>query len=222
VCRQHRSSSAEGYVCPECWLKVQFVTEPFCERCGLPYDGEITGPFECSKCREMELHFRSARSAVIANPFLLEIIHRYKYSHALWFEPFLVDLLLRQAKPVLEKDQWDFIVPVPLHPLKKRQREFNQAERLAAHLGRATQIAMNPNLLERIEFTRSQTRLTRPQRSTNMRNAFAMKNRRKLHGEKIILLDDVLTTGARTSACARILQKAGAGEICVWTIARGQ
>ena len=169
----------------------------------------------------MELHFSSARSAVVARGLVLDVIHRYKYSRALWFEPFLADLLIRQAKPVLANEKWDLIVPVPLHALKKREREFNQAERLATHLSRATSIPMGSDILERVEFTRTQTKLTRTQRAANVRHAFRLRKTAHLDGQRIILLDDVLTTGATTSACARVLQMAGAGDVCVWTVARG-
>lgn len=221
ICNAQRAIPDEGYVCADCWTDVRFIKPPFCERCGLPYEGEITNTFECTNCREMELHFSSARSAVVARGLVLDVIHRYKYSRALWFEPFLADLLIRQAKPVLEKTKWDFIVPVPLHRLKKREREFNQAERLANCLSRATKIPVNANLLERVENTRTQTLLTRPLRAANVRSAFRLRKKQRLDGKRIILLDDVLTTGATTSACAKVLQKAGAGEICVWTVARG-
>src|SRR5438552_1244346 len=83
-----------------------------------------------TNCRDTELHFSSARSAVIANEVALDVIHRYKYSRALWFEPFLADLLIRAAAAELTHAKWDAIVPVPLHPTKERDREFNQAERL--------------------------------------------------------------------------------------------
>ena len=221
ICGAQRASPGDGYVCSDCWMDVRFIKPPFCERCGLPYEGEITSAFECSNCREMDLHFSSARSAVVARGLVLDVIHRYKYSRALWFEPFLGDLLIQQARPALEKEKWDLIVPVPLHRLKKREREFNQAERLAEQLSRATKIPVNANLLERVEFTRTQTLLTRPQRAANVRNAFRLRRAKKMHGEKIILIDDVLTTGATTSACAKVLRKAGASDICVWTVARG-
>ena len=221
ICNEQRATQGEGYVCADCWTDVRFIKPPFCERCGLPYEGEITHVFECTNCREMELHFRSARSAVAARGLVLDVIHRYKYLRALWFEPFLADLLIREAKPILEKEKWDLIVPVPLHRLKKREREFNQAERLADQLARAINIPVNGNLLDRVEFTRTQTLLSRPQRMANVRSAFRMRHGEQLQGEKIVLLDDVLTTGATTSACAKALQKAGAGEICVWTVARG-
>lgn len=223
ICRENRVENEEGFVCSTCWTGkngVRYVVPPFCERCGLPFEGDITTQFECSNCSEMELHFTSARSAVITTPLLMDVIHRYKYKREIWFEKFLGQLLVSQAAPVLQEKRWDFIVPVPLHRKKRREREFNQAERLAKYLSKATKVPVNKKLLQRVEFTRTQTQLTRSERTDNVRRAFAMAEVKKLNGEKIILLDDVLTTGATTSACARILRESGAGEVCVWTVAR--
>jgi ComF family protein len=221
ICEAERATAKSGFVCSRCWLQVRFIRPPFCGRCGLPFEGDITTAFECSNCREMELYFSSARSAVVAKTIVLEIIHRFKYQRQLWFEPFLADLLLREALPVLRGQKWDFIAPVPLHSVKEREREFNQAGLLARHLSIATKIPLNNHLLRRVSPTMTQTRLTRQQRSENMRGAFAVRNGVKLDGEKIILLDDVFTTGATTSACAKALKAAGAGDVCVWTVARG-
>jgi competence protein ComFC len=221
ICTAERAGAAEGFVGPNCWQKVHFIKPPFCERCGLPFEGELTTPFECSNCRDMHLHFRSARSAVAASGPVLEAIHRYKYQRALWFEPFLADLLIRAAQPELRNEKWDWIVPVPLHPTKKREREFNQAERLARPLSRATGIPVNDRLIRRVKPTRTQTLLTRQERATNVRAAFAPRGRPRLDGRRVVLLDDVFTTGATTSACAKVLRSAGAGEVCVWTVARG-
>jgi ComF family protein len=169
----------------------------------------------------MELHFTSARSAVVAHNIVREAVHRYKYQRALWFEPFLADLFLREAVPALRGQDWDFIVPVPLHSVKQREREFNQAERLAAHLNAATQIPLNLKLLWRVRSTATQTLLTRQQRAANMRGAFALRPGVGLNGERVVLVDDVFTTGATTNACAQVLRAAGAGDVCVWTVARG-
>jgi ComF family protein len=169
----------------------------------------------------MKLHFSSARSAVVACTVALEVIHRFKYSRALWFENFLVDLLVRAAAPALRGQPWDFIVPVPLHPLKLREREFNQAEILARRLGAATAMPMNAKILRRVRPTATQTVLTRGQRAANMKSAFAVRPGVRLAGKRLVIVDDVFTTGATTSACARALRMAGAADVCVWTIARG-
>ena len=144
---------------------------PFCERCGLPYEGEITTSFVCANCG-MELHFSSARSAVTAKSVTLEVIHRFKYQRALWFEPFLVDLLVRAALPVLQNEKWDLVVPVPLHPTKEREREFNQAGRIAAGLARALKLPVRTDIVRRTLPTRTQTQLTKVQRAENVRRAF--------------------------------------------------
>ncbi len=221
VCRAEHATAGDGFVGAHCRSQVRFIEPPFCERCGLPYPGDFTAPFECANCREMELHFSSARSAVAAHNVVREVVHRYKYQRALWFEPFLTDLFLRKAVPALRRPDWDCIVPVPLHALKQREREFNQAERLAAHLSVASGIPLNSKWLRRTRLTATQTLLTRQQRAVNMRGAFAVRPGVRLDGERVILVDDVFTTGATTSACAGVLQAAGAGDVCVWTAARG-
>lgn len=224
ICGERRATRDEGYVCSDCWRRpegVRFIKPPFCDTCGLPYQGDITHEFDCSNCRDMELHFARARAAVVARGLVLDVIHRYKYQRALWFEAFLADLLIRAAKPDLAASPTDLIIPVPLHPLKRKEREFNQADRLAAALGAATGIPVEKRIVKRVLPTQTQTLLSREQRARNMRNAFAVEKPRPLVGKRIVLVDDVLTTGATTSACARALRKAGAKDVIVWTVARG-
>jgi competence protein ComFC len=221
LCEQARATAAEGFVCSGCREGVRFIEPPLCERCGRPFEGDITTRFECANCREMEWDFDWARSAVVARDPVLEVIHRYKYKRALWFEPFLAGLLIQAAGPVLEGQRPDMLVPVPLYPAKKREREFNQAERLAERLGAATQISVHKRLLRRVLPTRTQTHLSREERLANVRSAFALRDGQQLNGERIVLVDDVFTTGATTGACARVLQAGGAGQVCVWTVARG-
>jgi ComF family protein len=222
-CDVERATAAEGYVCTRCWSRpggLQFIVPPFCSRCGLPFEGDITTVFECSNCREVEWHIEHARAAVAAKGLVREVIHRYKYQRALWFEPFLADLLIRQARMQLPSSEWDLIVPVPLHAVKQREREFNQAERLARRLSQATGISVNARLLRRVLPTRTQTQLSRTERAANVRRAFRFTGE-PLHGERVVIVDDVLTTGATTNACAGLLREHGAAKVCVWTVARG-
>jgi ComF family protein len=221
ICAAQPASPSDGFVCRHCRDKIPWIEPPFCSRCGLPFEGQITATFECSNCREMELHFRSARSAATARGVVLEAVHRYKYHRALWFEPFLAGLLVGRAAPELSGANWDWLVPVPLHPLKEREREFNQAERLAARLSDSTRIPLNAHLLKRIKPTETQTLLSRKDRAANVRSAFCLRREQRLDAKRIVLVDDVFTTGATTSACARVLRRAGAAEVCVWTVARG-
>ena len=221
LCHERRAKAREGFVCSQCWSHVRFIRAPFCERCGLPFEGDLTTNFVCTNCHDLELYFTSARSAVVAKTVVLEAIHHFKYSNALWFENFLANLLVREAAPMLAQAKWDYIVPVPLHPVKLREREFNQAALLAAHLAHATKIPLNEKFLQRVHPTSTQTLLTREERAANMKNAFAVRRGTKLDGKRIVLVDDVFTTGATTNACAQALQVAGATAVCVWTVARG-
>lgn len=223
VCRASRVAADEGYVCDACRCRpngVRFIQPPFCERCGLPVEGAVTTTYECANCRDLQLDFSRARAAVVATGLVMEVIHRYKYQRALWFEPFLTGLLCRKAAPEIA-GEFDAIVPVPLHPLKAREREFNQAERLAVRLGRAAGLPVLRRAVQRVRFTATQTAFKRGERQRNMRGAFKAPAGAGLEGRRLVVVDDVLTTGATTSACARALRQAGAAEVCVWTVARG-
>lgn len=224
LCGSRRATAREGYVCIACRSRpgaIRWIEPPICDRCGLPFEGEITTTFECSNCKNLRLAFCRARAAVVFDGIVLEVIHRYKYNGHLWFEPFLAGLLIEKAAPSLSSNEWDMIVPVPLHPLKLREREFNQAERLGRHLSRATGIPLNADVLKRVKETRTQTALSRAKRTQNVRGAFQVKPEVCLDGKRVVLVDDVLTTGATTGECAAALKRAGAREVCVWTVARG-
>lgn len=224
VCRQHPAIPERGYVCDTCSTGpqgVKWIRPPFCDRCGLPYQGQINTDFRCSNCAELSLSFSQARAAVVATELVLEVIHQYKYNRSLWFEPFLADLLVDAAAGQVSPDDWDLIVPVPLHPVREREREFNQAERLADHLSRATRVPLNARLAKRVECTQTQTMLTREERAKNVKGAFFVRNWGPLEKKRVVVVDDVLTTGSTTSACSRALLDAGAAKVSVWTLARG-
>jgi competence protein ComFC len=221
LCGAGRAGPAQGFVCEKCQNTVRWIVPPFCSRCGLAFQGDISVPFECSNCRDRDFAFVRARSAALARDVVLEAIHRYKYQRALFLEPFLAGLLLAKAVPELRSEPWDVIAPVPLHPAKEREREFNQAGRLAKRLSAATGIPLETGLLRRVLPTQTQTRLTREERLKNVSGAFALRRGATAAGKRVVVVDDVFTTGATTNACAERLVHAGAAAVCVWTVARG-
>jgi competence protein ComFC len=220
LCAMCRATPEQGYVCGECRDLVEPIEEPFCSRCGLPFQGAITHEFQCFNCAGVELHFDWARSAAVARGPVLEAIHRYKYNRQMWFEVFLAELLIARAFPSLRQDQWDAILPVPLHRSKRREREFNQAEHLADRLSKASGIPLWSQALQRIRPTESQARLPSARRIENVRGAFAVRPDHAIRSSRLVLVDDVFTTGCTTNECARALRSAGAATIGVWTVVR--
>lgn len=221
ICDGERATPAQGFVCDRCRATVRLVELPLCESCGRPYQGQISGPFVCTHCLETQPSYTFARSAAVAKGAVLEAIHRYKYNRELYLEPFLAGLLVNAAVGSLTRKNWDALVPVPLHWRKEWQREFNQAARLGKPLAKATGIPLNTKLLQRKAHTRTQTKLTREERFKNVRGAFQMRRGASVRGLRIVVIDDVFTTGATTNACAETLLGAGAASVCVWTVARG-
>ena len=221
LCLQSRATIEEGLVCAGCHQQVRPVVAPFCHRCGLPFEGEVTAEFVCANCQDLAFDFVSARAAVVSQGMLRDVILRYKYQRHMWFEPFLAGCLVRRAVPELAPLKPSLVVPVPLHPVKEREREFNQAARLAAPLAAALGIPLNARLLQRVSYTVTQTRLSRTARAQNMHGVFAVQPGVSLAGQGVVLVDDVFTTGATTNACARVLRAAGASQVWVWTVARG-
>jgi ComF family protein len=224
ICGERKAGPIESYICQHCRSHprgIKKVRPPICKICGLWYEGEITVDFTCRNCFGLDLEFASARSATQYAGLVKEVIHRFKYGRNEWFEPFLAELLIEAALPELRFEPVDLIVPIPLHPRKRRKRGFNQSERLAARLSEAAHIPHNAKLVERIRDTNSQAGLDRDDRIENVKNAFKYVGAERLKGERLLLIDDVLTTGLTASACAKELRKHGAGEVRVWTVARG-
>ena len=221
LCEEEEANCGDGYVCQTCQSRVRWIHGPRCRRCGLPFEAGTEMSFECSNCRDLSLCFQQAQSVLAATGVCLELIHRYKYQRALWFEPLLAGWLCSVAGPVLAGQTWDAIVPVPLHPLKEREREFNQSHRLAMHLSRATGIPVFSNWIQRHQPTHTQTTLGRKERNENVRRAFVAGIAIPSSIKKVVILDDVLTTGATASACGQVLMQGGVEEVSVWTLARG-
>jgi competence protein ComFC len=196
------------------------VAPPRCETCSRPYRGALES-FVCSNCRGKAFHFRHAVAVMQSRGVVRELIHRFKDGGETWLAGLLGELLkqgLRDAR--LMGKPFDAVVPVPLHPLRRREREFNQAEVLARELAR-DQGWEFCDALQRIRYTVTQTHFDRRRRMRNLRDAFRVHPNAAVEGKRVLLVDDVLTTGSTLDECARMLLGAGAEAISALTVARG-
>jgi ComF family protein len=162
-----------------------------------------------------------ARSAVRYEGTPGLAIRSLKYQLAVWLAPDLAQLLTAGWRTHYENLTFDGICGVPLHPLKQRNRGFNQAELLGEKLVREAAIPLWRGVLRRVKDSQSQTHLTAEQRTSNVAGVFEVARPRRVVGKRLLLVDDVMTTGATVNECARVLKNAGAESVHVLTVARG-
>jgi ComF family protein len=211
---------AGEYLCDGCEAKVIRILPPFCETCSEPFEGSITSAFTCANCAHRTMYFDAAVAAYRGRGIVREVIHEFKYGRHIH----LRHLVARWLAAALDDERvrdvfFDLIVPVPLHPARQRERGFNQASLLAELLATQTSIPSKP-VLERIRYTTTQTALDRSERMENLHNAFRLRKNADVRGLRVLLIDDVLTTGSTLSECARVLKRAGAKSVRAATAAR--
>ncbi len=221
VCAESSASPQDGFICENCLQGISRIKFPYCNCCGLPFEGDLDHAFQCPNCHEVRLYFETARSACVANSLMLDLLHRYKYGHARWLEPLFERLLGEAVSNQIAADEYDLVIPLPLHPVRKRERGFNQSGVLARNLAKRIQLPCVEDAVKRVAHTQSQTMLTRKERAANVAQAFEVVDGKRIKNRRVLLIDDVLTTGATASECARVCLQAGCDTVNVWTLARG-
>jgi ComF family protein len=197
------------------------VSEPHCRACGHPFWGEAGADQVCPHCCELLPVFRKGKTAALMQGPARTLIHELKYKRGLYVIPDLKRIAER-APGYLEFLSGACLVPVPLHPMRRIRRGFNQSLLLIRELSRDLPDTTVADLLVRRRNTQTQTRLRRSERQKNMAGAFGMKKQVPLDpAKRYLLFDDVFTTGATLNACAKALRQAGAKEIDIATLCHG-
>ncbi len=209
-----------GALCGPCWEGMQFLTPPMCGQCGFPFELEPHGHSLCGACLARAPAYDRARAVMAYDAGSRDLLLAFKHADRTEAAPALAKWLARAGAELLEDA--DIIAPVPLHRWRLFQRRYNQAALLAHALGRGREVPVLPQLLRRIRNTPSQGRLSASGRRRNVAGVFKVAPRflERVAGKRVLLVDDVLTTGATVEACARVLKRAGASGVDVLTAAR--
>jgi ComF family protein len=218
LCASCREPVGGEGLCAACWSKLAFITPPYCERLGIPFPYD-PGPGVLS----MEAiadppAYRRARAAVRFDEVARALVHGLKYGDRLDLAPMMGRWMAAAGRALTAEA--DAIVPVPLHWRRQWTRRFNQSALLAEAIAKASGVPVADSALKRVKATPQQVGLSQSARALNVQGAFAVSSKAAVEGRRLILVDDVVTTGATVDACARALLRARAAHVDVLAFAR--
>lgn len=215
------AASGEAHtLCARCWSGIRFIERPYCERLGTPFAVDYGGPLHSPAAIADPPVFERARAVAQYDEPVQALVHRLKYGDRLELARAMGGMMVRAGAELLTDA--DVIVPVPLHRWRLWRRRFNQAMALAARVSEGSGVPCDPFLLDRVKHTQSQVGLTKAQRQENLQGAFRVPEdaKARLKGKRVLLIDDVLTTGSTANAASRALLRGGAKAVDVLAFAR--
>ncbi|MEM9732132.1 MAG: ComF family protein [Pseudomonadota bacterium] len=212
--------SRQGSLCPKCWQEARFIEKPFCAVLGSPFAYDLGEGALSARAIAERPRFNAARAVMLYEDVARRLVLGLKFSHRTDLAPWMAKLMVRAADGLLADNP--LIVPVPLHTSRMVMRRFNQAAELARAIAREEGLTYAPEMLVRTRATKQQVRLGRRERANNVSGAFQVPKGQRpwLKGRKIVLVDDVFTTGATLEACTRALLRSGAAQVNCLTFAR--
>jgi ComF family protein len=221
-CLACRTATAEtGALCPQCWGQMRFIERPFCDRLGTPFEQDLgPGLLSLQAIADPPVFARARAVARFEDGPARQLVHRLKYSDRGELAKPMGRWMARAGADILAGA--DALAPVPLHPLRLWTRRFNQAAALAQAIAAQSGMPCEPFLLARVKATQAQVGLSRAQRAENVQGAFRAPAgaQGRLKGRRIVLVDDVLTSGATANAAARALLRGGAAQVDLLVFAR--
>ena len=208
------------YLCQDCFESIEKNLPPFCSRCGRHLEAPETEIGICKGCKGRKFYFDCSFSVCIFDGKIKELIHKFKYSNRTMldkvFARLIFDFVMNFNIPISE---YDIILPVPLHPVRLREREYNQCELLAKELAKFFPIEISRKDVVRTKNTKSQISLDKSARWENIKGAFNVRSEDKFKDRNVLIIDDLITTGATASEIAFSLKKSGAKKVSVLTLA---
>ncbi len=213
--------SAPHTLCPDCWTQVRFIERPYCERLGTPFVQDLGPGLLSPECMADPPVWNRARAVCSFDEGpARRLVYRFKYWDRMEVARPVGLWMARAGAELLEEA--DFLIPIPLHRTRLAMRRFNQAMSLAQSVSASCGVPVDPHVLERVKPTPPQVGLSKLQRAANLQGAFKVGEEAKMRisGVRLVIIDDVLTTGSTTNAAARALLRAGAANVDVLTFAR--
>lgn len=206
--------------CPACLSGIRFIRSPLCPRCGVPFPLPEGADHLCGDCLATERPYAVARAVGYYDETLLTAIHLFKYRGKTGIGEVLGRIMADFAGGIWDMKAFSLLLPVPLHRKRLRERGFNQAAILAGALAKRFSLPLDFMTLRREVPTAPQVGLGLEERQTNVRGAFAVRKPERIAGRRVLLVDDVFTTGSTLSECAAVLMQAEAEAVAVLTLAR--
>lgn len=219
ICKCQLKHSDPLHLCENCKDSLTPVSSPLCTVCGIPFTGTGTD-HPCGHCISSPPQWAAARSAYLYQGNCREMIHQFKYGGKAQLRRPLAQLMAEQLSSFVSDAAVDLMIPVPLHKKRLQSRGFNQAVLLGESLSRIWQIPLSRQGLIRTRVTKPQVELSHDERINNIKGAFKLHPSVDIAGKRILLLDDVYTTGSTLNECARELIKAGSGPVFAVTVAQ--
>ena len=210
----------ETGLCYNCWQKINFISTPFCKKCGHPFNVEIDKNILCGNCISSPPLYKQAFGRFKYDEHTRKIIHKIKYGDKTNFIPYFSNMLSSSAKEIITKA--DIILAVPMHKLKYLSRKYNQSQLIAYKLAIQNNKLYYPDLLIKKKSNMPQAGLSKKDRKNNVSGVFKVKERHidKIKGKNLLLIDDVMTTGETINSCTKVLLKKGCKSVYVLTLAR--
>lgn len=221
ICRRPlKDNNIDNFLCLDCWADIKKNAPPLCTICGRQIRADPIYKKVCPTCQRQHFSFDRAFSPCTYEGVARELIHKFKYQNRDYLSSLLGKLLIdfiRQYRITI--NLCDLVIPIPLHRARLREREFNQAELLACQIAREFSLSVSVSNLWRKEYRKPQVELKEEKRRENIKGCFGLRNPAEVRGKNIILVDDVLTSGATCSEAASVLKAAGALSVWVLTLA---